>query len=690
MAKRVNQSVEPNIADLANGWLKSYKLDYKLEQESLNTEIDQALNEYDSKSGGKGGNRPDAKILLQDKNLVYYPILIEYKGYKDKLVKLDADGNIANKNAKNQPNFKNINSYAVNGAVHYANALLHYTSYTDIIAIGMTGYKNDAGKLEYEIGVYYVSKSNFGIGQKVDDYTDFSFLKKTNFDNFIDKVKKLKLTQDEIERLKEQREQEINTSLVKLNNDIYQNEKGLSERDRVYLVAASIIATLGVPGKVAALEKQELKSSTEKENRDGDIILRKIKAFLDEKNLPQEKRELIVRTLQNTLTTNNINKVENGESQLKRVFTKIVDDLGIYYKIGLTTDFTGKLFNEMYSWLGFSQDKLNDVVLTPSYVATLLVRLARVNKDSYVWDFATGSAGLLVAAMNEMLNDAKEKSKSPDEFLRKSAEIKANQLLGLEILSEVYMLAILNMILMGDGSSNILNKDSLKEYDGTYIKRVDAEGHKVEKTIDFPADAFILNPPYSAHGNGMVFVEKALSMMSKGYAAIIIQNSAGSGKATEYNKRILKHSTLLASIKMPIDLFIGKSSVQTNVYVFHVGEAHQKDDTVKFIDFSVDGYTRTNRKKASCNLRDTDHAKERYAELVDLVRFGKLKLNIFTEKEYYEGKIDPNNGADWNQTAPIDTKPTLEDFKKTVSDYLAWEVSNLLKNQSSEDDRLGK
>ena len=89
---------------------------------------------------------------------------------------------------------------------------------------------------------------------------------------------------------------------------------------------------------------------------------------------------------------------------------------------------------------------------------------------------------------------------------------------------------------------------------------------------------------------------------------------------------------------MPIDLFIGKSSVQTNVYVFRVGEAHQKDDTVKFIDFSNDGYTRTNRKKASVNLRDTDNAKGRYAELVDLVRFGKKKLNIFTEKEYYEDR----------------------------------------------------
>ncbi len=458
------QSIEPNIADLANGWLKSYKLDYKLEQESLNAEIDRALEDYYSKNGGVGGNRPDAKLLLQDKNLIHYPILIEYKGYKDKLVKLDNEGRVANKTAKNQPDFKNINSYAVNGAVHYANALLHYTSYTDIIAIGMTGFKNESGNIEHSIGVYYVSKSNFGIGQKVDDYTDLSFLKKENFDKFIEKVKNLQLTQEEIEKLKEQREQEINASLVKLNNDIYQNEKGLGESDRVYLVAASIIATLGVPNKVAALEKSDLKSSSEDGNRDGDIILRKIKAFLNEKNLPNEKRDLIVRTLQNTLTTDNINKAENGESQLKRVFTKIVDDLGIYYKIGLTTDFTGKLFNEMYSWLGFSQDKLNDVVLTPSYVATLLVKLARVNKDSYVWDFATGSAGLLVAAMNEMLIDAKNKIKSPDELVVKSAEIKANQLLGSEILSSVYMLAILNMILMGDGSSNILNKELIKRF----------------------------------------------------------------------------------------------------------------------------------------------------------------------------------------------------------------------------------
>lgn len=674
MAKTQIQSIEPNIADLANSWLKKHKLDYKLEQEFLNSEIDKALADYFTKNGGTGANRPDAKLLLQSKNLEFFPILIEYKGYKDKLVKLDNDGVVENRTSKNEPNFKNINSYAVNGAVHYANALLHHTSYTDIIAIGMTGYKDDTGKILYEIGVYYVSKSNLGAGQKVGDFTDFSFLDKNNFDNFIGKVKTLHLSQNELDKLKEQREKEIDLSLRKLNLDIYDNEKGLGENDRVYLVAASIISTLGIPGKVSPLEKYELKSSIEKGNTDGEIMLRKIEAFLNEKNIPQEKKDFISRTLENTLTTENINKVENGESQLKRVFTKIVDDLGIYYKIGLTTDFTGKLFNEMYGWLGFSQDKLNDVVLTPSYIANLLVKLARVNKDSYVWDFATGSAGLLVAAMNEMLIDAKNSITSPQELSHKEIQIKSEQLLGLELLPSVYMLAILNMILMGDGSSNILNKDSLKDFDGNY-----GFGNTDSK---FPADAFILNPPYSALGNGMNFVEKALSMMNKGYASIIIQSSSGSGKAVSYNKKILEKHTLIASIKMPADIFIGKSNVQTNIYVFKVNEKHHKDDIVKFIDFSNDGYTRSNRRKASNNLRDTNQAKERYEEVINLVRFGKSKLKIFTEKEYNENTIDPKNGADWNQTTYIDTKPELNDFKKTVNEYIDWRVSNILRQQN--------
>lgn len=680
------QSVEPAIADLANSWLRSYGLGYCLEQESPNLNIREALGKYESKGGGAGGNRPDAQLLLKDKHGHFYPVLIEYKGLKGRLEKLNTDGQVDNQKADNSPNFKYIKDYAINGAVHYANALLHYTSYSHVIAIGMTGYKDVQGNIQHDIGVYYVARSNLGVGQKIGQFDDLSFLAAEHFDDFIEQAKQLDLGQEQLFKAREQKERAIDTSLVKLNNDIYRDEKGLGENERVYLVAATIIANLGVrdddreivePLTVTQLD--QLRVSQQK--TDGQIILERIEQFLIAKAVPTSKKELITRTLANTLLNDNINKVRDneGQSQLRRVFDKIIDDLGIYYKIGLTTDFTGKLFNEMYGWLGFTQDKLNDVVLTPSYVATLLAKLARVNKDSYVWDFATGSAGLLVAAMNEMLADAKLNSASPQQLKQKELSIKANQLLGLEILPNVYMLAILNMILMGDGSSNLLNLDSVKDFDGKY---------GLGNRNDFPADAFILNPPYSAAGNGMVFVEKALSMMSRGYASVIIQGSAGSGKASEFNRRILRSNRLIASIKMPVDIFVGKSSVQTYIYVLKVGEAHHVDNTVKFIDFSSDGYTRTARKKASSNLKDTANAKERYQEVVDLVRFGAKKRHYIGEQDYHEGTIDPKSGSDWNQSAPIDTKPTLDDFKKTISDYLSWEVSNLLKQRG--DDVLGK
>lgn len=670
------KSIEPVISELGNGWLKSHHLDYKLEQGSLNHEIDKALNDYLSKSGGSGGNRPDVKLLIQDKELNYYPVLIEYKGGKDQLVKINSDGFVDNQTSKNEPNFKNIKNYAVNGAIHYANAILHHTGYTDVIAIGMTGHCDEQGKLHHKIGVYFVSKDNLGSGKRIGDYSDFSFLANEHFDEFIVKAKNTRLSDEELKLIKERKEKEINSSLIRLNNDIYQNESGLGENDRVYLVAASIISTIGIPGKVRPLEKSDLESSSEIGYTDGDIILKKIESFLRCKNLPEDKKSLILRTLQNTLSSDNLNKPKNGETQLKRVFSKIVDDLGIYYKIGLTTDFTGKLFNEMYSWLGFTQDKLNDVVLTPSSIANLLVKLARVNKDSYVWDFATGSAGLLVAAMNEMLMDAKDKITSPDELRNKELSIKAEQLLGLELLPSVYMLAVLNMILMGDGSSNIINKDSLRDFDGKYGFGLDGK--------KFPANAFILNPPYSAPGKGMIFVEKALSMMDGGYAAIITHSSAGTGKAKDFNKEILKNNTLLSSIKMPRDLFIGKANVQTYIYVFKVNEPHHKEEMVKFIDFSNDGYIRTNRRKSNNNLRDVGFAKDRYQEVVDIVRFGCSKRKLLSEIECFEDKIDPNNGADWNKTKLISGELSLADLDRSVSNYFHWEISSLINSHKND------
>lgn len=136
---------------------------------------------------------------------------------------------------------------------------------------------------------------------------------------------------------------------------------------------------------------------------------------------------------------------------------------------------------------------------------------------------------------------------------------------------------------------------------------------------------------------------------------------------------------------MPNDLFNGKSSVQAAIYVFEVGKSHNPKSAVKFIDFSEDGYSRQNRKKSSqsVNLRDVDNAKARYQELVDIVLGNVPDTQYYTKEngKLIEDKISLK-GDDWtfNQHVVIDTTPTEEDFKRTVTDYLAWKVSSILKN----------
>lgn len=181
--------------------------------------------------------------------------------------------------------------------------------------------------------------------------------------------------------------------------------------------------------------------------------------------------------------------------------------------------------------------------------------------------------------------------------------------------------------------------------------------------------------------------------MKTGWAAILIQENAGNGNGLPYTKEILEHSSLVASIKMA-DIFRGKSSVQTAIYVFKVGEPHDVNNIVKFIDFSNDGYTRMNRKHSSLsvNLQNTNNAPERYNEIIKLVRYGtgKDNENLNFYKNCYVEDYITLNGNDWTygQHRKIDTRPTEADFRKVVQDYLAWKVSEIIKGDK--EDGLGK
>lgn len=688
MAKKSKHSIEEKVEDWCKRQLSATR--YYTKTEEINSEIGNALRKAPSKNGGEGRNFPDIQCLIETPQMERIPVMIEVKGCKGDLIKTNDKGEILNFNAKGDPLYSNIAGYAVNGAVHYAKAILDYTeSYDKVIAIGVNGFYRPDNTIRYEIGAYYISKNNLFIPKKIAEYDDLSFLFPENLGQLLDKIANLSLTEEEIEAKKLQLEDDIERKLKEINQKLH-DEQDIVVGSRVKLIAGLVMAGLGVKGKVSPLKVDDLRGELGSQINDGAIIMSRISEYLQAKDLPSEKRLIIETELKSVFNNSALYRPVNGESKLHTTYADVKANIIPFLTGELhNLDFTGRMFNVLNAWVDVPDGDKNDVVLTPRYVTELMAKLCNVNMNSYVWDFATGSGGFLISAMHEMIADAKEKIKSPAEQEAKIAKIKMEQLLGIEKLSEIYMLAVLNMILMKDGSANIIKGNSLTDFMGTY----EQGEHKGE---EFPANVFLLNPPYSAEGKGFIFVEKALSLMNHGgMAAVLIQENAGSGNGTPYTKNILKNNTLVASIRMS-DIFCGKASVQTAIYVFRVGEPHSTDSIVKFIDFSNDGYTRQNRKKSSqnVNLRDTDNAKERYAEVVKLVRYGKGlnngNLHFFVDGETYFEDYVTLEGNDWTvqQHRKFNTVPSIEDFQKVVKDYLSWRVSQILKQEGEQS--LGK
>lgn len=677
MAKYI-KPIEDDIVDWAKQQLITVK--YYNKNDTINTEIENALKIAPSKLGKNGPNRPDIKLFLEISNLRKIPVMIEAKGRKGDFIKINASGEIDNKKKDGSENFANINKYAVNGAIHYATAIVEHTeSYKEAIAIGINGFDDYDNERVYEIGVYYISSDNFCIPKKIGNYSDLSFLLNENQNAFVEEIDKTGLTEAENEAKTKEFENEIETKLKNLNQ-IMEDKLNIYVGFRVKLITGMIMAGLGVENAVSPLEVSELKGEKSSKANDGRVILNKIEAFLEERNLPKEKKEMVITDLSQVFVYSDLWKPIRGESKLKTVYTSVKNDIMPVFTSARHLDFTGRLFNVLNTWVKIPDGNKNDVVLTPRYVTELMVKLTQVNKDSYVWDYAVGSAGFLISAMKLMIKDAESRVHSPKELQEKLWSIKNKQLLGIEKRPDIYLLAVLNMILMGDGSTNIIHKDSLTEYEGKY-EQGELNGQ------DFPADVFLLNPPYSAPGKGFVFVKKAFAKMNemnkKGKAAVLIQENAGSKYGLPYTKDILENNTLIASIHMA-DIFKGRATVQTAIYVFDVGTPHSKNSIVKFIDFSNDGYQRLNKKKAgpNVNLKDTNNAAERYEEIVNLVLFGKSYLKIFTEEEYIEDTISLK-GDDWTffQHKQSNITPTEDDFRNTVKDFLIWELSTRIKGK---------
>lgn len=574
---------------------------------------------------------------------------------------------------------KSVRSFAVNGAINYANVMIDNGKFDDVIAIGIAG--DNEENVQYR--VYYV----YGSGDKsykcLDTVTSLDFLEnKASFKEFYEKAT---LTEEEKHDILIRSKSDLAKQAKKLNKLMHNHN--ITAPQRVLYVSGMLLSMQDVldfnGNKIQdGLLPEDLKGIQSETKRDGVQIYNQISEFLHARNIPNEKINLMLASFseikkdsqrdEKTMLDKEVSKLfAQEQSANKQIFTFIYEF--IFKSIDETAghlDIMGEMYSEFLKY-ALGDGKEIGIVLTPPYVTKLMAKILKVNKNSKVMDLATGSAGFLISAMELMINDAESVGKETTVAKKQIKKIKKDQLLGIELNAEMYTLAATNMILRKDGSANIQKANTFKTPEELYEQ--------------FKATILLLNPPFSFDENGMPFIAFGLEKMEiGGLGAIIIQDSAGSGKAVKSNQQILKKNQLIASIKMPVDLFQPMAGVQTSIYIFeHTGKEHDYDELVKFIDFRNDGYKRTAR-----NLLEIDQPAERYEDILKIYKQGKrakgLKAKWDLDSIYFEDTIT-NSGTDWNfeQHQTIDTKPIEADFMKVVGDYLNWEVSQLLQGESA-------
>lgn len=666
MAKK--WKLEDDVNDYVKKQLEQLGLkkltDYNVES-GMSEYMKEALKGSSKTKNKSNFGKPDFHI-----EKYHIPVVFENKLGQNRLVAKNKDG------IKDDP--KTVSAYAVNGALYYATQMIASEKYDEVVAIGIAGDDEES----VDISVYYVFGSSFKSVKFMASYTTLDFLEnRTTFWNFYEDAI---LTEADKHAILIQSKSELRKHAKHLN--LLMQAHNITAPQRVLYVSGMLLSMQDIRdydelNVKDGLTPHDLKGTQTENFRDGKIIVNQIEEYLISKNIPQDKRKLMLASFweickdpQRDIPTEPREHAENLIKGLascnKQIFTYIY--VYIYRQIDSIAghiDIMGEMYSEFLKY-AFGDGKDLGIVLTPPYITKLMAELLNVETDSKVMDLATGSAGFLISAMELMKTKAEQLyGKGTTAANEKICKIKKEQLFGVELNAEMFTLASTNMILRGDGSSQIYKANTFNTPKSLYDS--------------FCADRFLLNPPFKYKEHGMPFFEFGLNRMQKdGLAAVIIQDSAGSGQAVATNKKILRKHTMLASIKMPGDLFEPMAGVQTSIYMFRTGHPHDFGKTVKFIDFRNDGLKRGTRA-----TREINNSTARYTALREILKNGfnaQIPPGLWDLKDIYVEDFINKEGNDWNfeQHTKIDTTPNAQDFAAMEKEYLSWKIGRALKQNT--------
>lgn len=313
---------------------------------------------------------------------------------------------------------------------------------------------------------------------------------------------------------------------------------------------------------------------------------------------------------------------------------------------------------------------------TPDHICDFMSKAVGVNKNSRVLDPCCGSGAFLVRAMTDAMDDCDTEEERE--------KVKRNQIFGIEYEEGAFGLSSTNMLIHGDGNSNVVQDSMFKR--GKWIQNNNI-------------NVVLMNPPYNATkkhcdpeytknwkskkqedpSKGFHFVEwVARHVPSTCKMAVLLPMQAAignSGDVKVFKKKMLERYTLDAVFSLPIEMFNPGASAAACCMIFDLSQRHERAARDTFFGYYRDD--KFTKRKGLGRIERTD------ADGNSLwVKTEALWLDLYKHRKEVPGLSVMHRVTwedEWLAEAYMETDySTLGegDFQKVLNDYLSYLVKN--------------
>ncbi len=389
----------------------------------------------------------------------------------------------------------------------------------------------------------------------------------------------------------------------------------------------------------------------------------------------------------------------------KKDWVEIIDSIlmDIYKYIDTDSDEGQDILNLFFiAFNKYTGKKDKNQAFTPDHITEFMCRLTEVDCTKIVLDGTCGSASFLVQAMVKELADCRNgRTKAQTKTLQQ--KVKENNIYGIEVEEKAFGLSVTNMLIHGDGNSNIKLGSCFEHKE--FIKQADP-------------NIILMNPPYNAKPKnipnsyktewgsakdgkedptkGLVFVhyfsdvikELNAERVRKGEQPKLVKLAVllplacaiGTGSLITKEKEVLlEDNTLEAVFSLPGEMFYPGSSVCACCMLFTLGQPHVKPDGTTRSTFF--GYCKDDGFVKKKNLGRVEQFVKDDKGNFTISKWKEIEtewLDLFERKAVVDGKsaVERVNADDeWLCEAYMKTdytKLTTDDFQRTLNNYLSY------------------